>query len=135
MAFHSAIALGLVATGEFVELLPLLAFAQGFLGIFETASYFSIIKKRPELPRSRFHPWAPLLFIAANIALLGITYTADPWRANLTMGALALVGLIGYLVLGQKSAATASDAPRPAAGDGQAGDEARGGEGPQDDRA
>ena len=120
MAFHSAIALALVATGEFVELLPLLAFAQGFLGIFETASYFAIIKKRPELPVNRFHPWAPLLFIAANIALLVITYLGDPFRAQLALGGIIVVGAIGYLVLRNQPGQAFGDAtpPPPMAGPG-----------------
>lgn len=114
MIFHSAIALLLVATGEFVELLPLLTFAQGFLGIFETASYFAIIKKRPELPVSRFHPWAPLLFICANIALLYLSFTGDPFRSSMTIVGLGVVGLIGYLALRNKPAqAFGAAAPPP----------------------
>jgi basic amino acid/polyamine antiporter, APA family len=100
--FHSAIALLLLATGSFTDLLPLLTFAQGFLGIFETASYFSVIKKRPELPRSRLHPWAPLLFIAANAALCVLSGLEDPTRAGLALAALSAIAVIGYVVLGRK---------------------------------
>lgn len=99
MIFHSIISLGLVATGTFVELLSLLAFAQGFLGIFETASYFAIVKKRPEVSVSRFHPWAPLLFIAANITLLVLTFRNDPQRAGIALAGIAVVSVIGRLVL------------------------------------
>jgi basic amino acid/polyamine antiporter, APA family len=95
MIFHTAIALILVRTGTFTDLLPLLTFAQGFLGIFETASYFRVIKLRPELPPSRFHPWAPLLFILANIALCVLSFHNDPLRAGLALAVIALIGLIG----------------------------------------
>lgn len=103
MIFHSIVALILVSTGSFTELLPLLAFAQGFLGIFETASYFKVIKVRPELPRSRFHPWAPLIFIAANIALAYLSFRNSPERAGLALAVIAVLGVIGLLVLRGKA--------------------------------
>jgi amino acid transporter len=102
--FHAALTLVLVATGSYTELLPLLAFAQGFLGIFETASYFVVRRKRPELPTSRFHPWAPLAFILANLALCWIAGTADLKKTGLALGLLALIAMIAALAR-----------PRPAA--------------------
>jgi APA family basic amino acid/polyamine antiporter len=92
--FHSAIALCLVLTGSFTDLLKLLAFAQGFLGLFETASYFVVRRRRPEIPTSRFHPWAPLVFIFANAALCALTALDDPKRISF---ALALIGGIAVL--------------------------------------
>jgi basic amino acid/polyamine antiporter, APA family len=110
MIFHSAVALFLVSTGSFTDLLPLLAFAQGFLGIFETASYFKVIKKRPELPLSRFHPWSPLIFIAANIALCGLSLRNDPARAGMALGVIAVLGVVGLIVLRGKAP---PDEPKP----------------------
>lgn len=89
--FHSMLTLLLVSTGSYTQLLKLNTFAQGFLGIFETASYFVVRRKRPELPASRFHPWAPLAFILANLALCWITGTADLARTGFALGLLALI--------------------------------------------
>lgn len=89
--FHGSIALLLVATGSFVELLGLLVFAQGCLGVFETASYFVIRRLRPAVPVSRFHPWAPLVFVTANAAVCGLAAIAHPGRAG---AALLLVGAV-----------------------------------------
>ncbi len=99
LVFHVAIVLALVATGSFTELLPLLAFAQGVLGILETASYFVVRKARPELPTMRFHPWAPLAFIVTNVALCVITAWADPLRAGLAVALIALVGVVYAVVV------------------------------------
>jgi amino acid transporter len=88
--FHSVIALAFVAWGGYDDLLPVLAFTQGFLGIFETASYFAVRRKRPELPTSRFHPWAPLAFIAANIALCVLTGLDSPTSILWSLGLLAV---------------------------------------------
>jgi basic amino acid/polyamine antiporter, APA family len=98
MLAHSAIVLALIATGSFAELVRLLAFAQGFLGIFETASYFVVRKKTPEIPTSRFHPWAPLAFIAANATLCVLAAIAEPMRAGIVLGALAVLALIYAVV-------------------------------------
>lgn len=92
--FHAALALALVATGSYTDLLPLLTFAQGFLGVFETASYFVVRRKRPELPTARFHPWAPLAFILANIALCWLAGTADLQKTVLALGMLALISAV-----------------------------------------
>jgi basic amino acid/polyamine antiporter, APA family len=93
--FHCAVSLVFVATGSFERLLPLLVFAQGFLGIFETASYFVVRRLRPELPTSPFHPWAPLVFIAANAALCALAGIDDPLRAGAALATLAVIGVIG----------------------------------------
>jgi APA family basic amino acid/polyamine antiporter len=99
--FHSAIALIFVAAGGYDTLLPVLAFTQGFLGIFETASYFRVRHKRPELPTSRFHPWAPLAFVAANIALCVLTGLDSPtsilWSLGLLAATAAVYGIIRML--------------------------------------
>jgi basic amino acid/polyamine antiporter, APA family len=100
--FHCSIALLLVSTGSFTDLLPLLVFAQGFLGVFETASYFAVRKQRPELPTSRFHPWAPLLYIAANATLCTLAGLDDPTRAGAALAVLTVIAIIGYGVLGRK---------------------------------
>src|SRR5262249_50824363 len=68
LLLYVVIVLVLITTNSFNKLLSLVGFTQGFLGIFETASYFVVRRKRPEIPTSRFHPWAPLLFIAVNAA-------------------------------------------------------------------
>jgi APA family basic amino acid/polyamine antiporter len=97
--FHSALSLVLVASGSYISLLPLLTFAQGFLGIFEVASYFVVRKKRPDFPTSRLHPWGPLVFIAANIALCALSASADPPKTGIALGLIAVVSVIGLVVL------------------------------------
>jgi basic amino acid/polyamine antiporter, APA family len=92
--FHATLTLALVATGSYTELLPLLTFAQGFLGVFETASYFVVRRKRPELPTSRLHPWAPLAFIVANIALCGLAAANDLKKTGLALGMLAMISVV-----------------------------------------
>jgi basic amino acid/polyamine antiporter, APA family len=92
--FHSGIAMLLVSTGSFTQLLKLLAFAQGFLGLFETASYFVVRRRHPEHPTSRLHPWAPLVFLVANAALCVLTALDDPMRIGV---ALALIGVISLI--------------------------------------
>jgi APA family basic amino acid/polyamine antiporter len=102
--FHSALSLVLVISGTYDELLPLMAFAQGLLGVFETASYFAVRRKRPELPTSRFHPWAPLVFIAANIALCALTGYDSPRSIIASLGLIALVsGTYGVLRMVSKN--------------------------------
>jgi len=87
--FHSAIAMAIVATGSFTEQLKLLGFAQGFLGLFETASYFAVRRQRPERPARWYQPAAALVFILANAALCVLTARDDPKRIAV---ALALIG-------------------------------------------
>jgi APA family basic amino acid/polyamine antiporter len=69
LAFQVGIAAALIATGTFVTLLQLIGFTMGVLGLFEIASYFVVRRKRPELPTSRLHPWAPLAFLIMSGAL------------------------------------------------------------------
>jgi hypothetical protein len=92
--FHSAIAMALVATGSFTELLKLLAFAQGFLGLFESASYFVVRRRVPEVPTSRLHPWAPLAFTFANAALCVLTALDDPMRIGVALGLVAVMSAV-----------------------------------------
>jgi len=87
--FHSAIAMALVTTGSFTEGLKLLGFAQGFLGLFETASYFVVRRRRPEVPTRWYQPWAALVFVLANAALCTLTALDDPERIGV---ALLLIG-------------------------------------------
>ncbi|HSR97295.1 MAG TPA: APC family permease [Kofleriaceae bacterium] len=94
LLLHVVIVLILVASNSFNAMLPLVLFAQGFLGIFETASYFVVRKKRPELPTSRFHPWAPLIFIAVNTALCVAAGIARPMGVLMTVGILAALALV-----------------------------------------
>ena len=98
LLMHASLVLLLVSSGSFDELMPLLVFAQGFLGIFETGAYLVVLRKRPELPRSRFHPWAPVTFVLANVALCVLAAAQDPARAGLALLVLALIGGI-YAVM------------------------------------
>lgn len=102
--FHSAIAMVLVGTGSFTELLKLLAFAQGFLGLFETASYFVVLKRHPELPVSRFHPWAPLVFVLANAGLCVLTAVDDPWRIGFALALVAGISVVYAVISAVKEA-------------------------------
>ena len=100
LLFHTALTLALVSSGTYDDLLPLLGFSQGFLGIFESASYFVVRRKKPELPTSRFHPWAPLLFIAVNIALCVLTSRDSP--KSIAFSLAVLLGLVVVYVVGSK---------------------------------
>lgn len=96
LLFQAVIELALVATGSFVELLPLLVFAQGCLGVFESASYFVVLHKRPAIARSRFHPWAPIAFTLANIALCILAGVEDPLRAAIVVVAIGLLPVLYF---------------------------------------
>jgi APA family basic amino acid/polyamine antiporter len=98
IVFHAALALVLVASGTYDELLPLLAFAQGFLGVFETASYFVVRRTRPELPTSRFHPWAPLAFIVTNALLCVLTGRDSPRSIGFALATLAVIATASFIV-------------------------------------
>lgn len=100
LLFHTVLTLALVSSGTYDDLLPLLGFSQGFLGIFESASYFVVRRKKPELPTSRFHPWAPLLFIAVNVALCVLTSLDSP--RSILFSLAVLVGLVLVYVIGSK---------------------------------
>src|SRR5213078_4779702 len=73
LGFQVAITTALILTGSYVKLLELISFAMGVLGLFEIASYFVVRRKRPELPTSRFHPWAPLAFFIISAPLCSIS--------------------------------------------------------------
>jgi basic amino acid/polyamine antiporter, APA family len=96
LLFQGAIVLALVATGSFVELLPLLVFAQGCLGVFESASYFVVLHTRPAIARSRFHPWAPIVFSIANVALCVLAGIDDPLRAAIVVAAIGLLPIFYF---------------------------------------
>jgi len=95
--FHSAIAMFIVVTGSFTEQLRLLGFAQGFLGLFESASYFVVRRRRPERPSYWYQPWAALAFTLANAGLCVLTALDDPERIGV---ALALIGGISIIYAG-----------------------------------
>lgn len=94
LLFHMSIVLVLVSFRSFDKLLPLLAGSQGLLGIFETASYFVVRRRRPELPTSRFHPWAPLVFITVNAALCVFSAMDAPLGMPITLGLLVGLALL-----------------------------------------
>jgi basic amino acid/polyamine antiporter, APA family len=87
--FHSSIAMFIVATGSFTEQLKLLGFAQGFLGLFETASFFVVRRRCPEVPSRWYQVPAALVFVLANAGLCVLTARDDPGRISV---ALALIG-------------------------------------------
>ena len=109
LLLHTSIALVLVATNQFITMLPLIAFSQGFLGVFETASYFVIRRKRPELPSSRFHPWAPLVFILANAALCVVAGAANLTATGFVLGVLVVISGV-YVAM--RSQIVAPDLPK-----------------------
>ena len=84
--FHSSIAMFIVATGSFTEQLKLLGFAQGFLGLFETASFFVVRRRRPEVPARWFQIPAALVFVLANAGLCVLTAHDDPERIGVALG-------------------------------------------------
>ncbi len=100
LVFHSVLTLALVASGTYDELLPLLAFSQGLLGVFESASYFAVRRLRPALPTSRFHPWAPLAFIVTNVALCVLTGRDAPRSIAFAFGVLAVISAAYAVVRG-----------------------------------
>jgi amino acid transporter len=114
LLFHAAVSLALVATGSFEELLPLLVFAQGFLGVFETASYFVVRRRRPELPTSRFHPWAPLAFIVTNAALCVLAGHDDPLSMAKALGVIAVVTVVYAIARPRPVVPALTPAPAPA---------------------
>lgn len=97
MALQVAIALALIATGSYVKLLQLISFAMGVLGLFEIASYFVVRRKRPELPASRFHPWAPLAFLIMSGALCTLSGRDHPAGIVTSLAILAAISVV-YLV-------------------------------------
>lgn len=92
LGLQVAISVVLIWTGSYVRLLELISFAMGVLGLFEIASYFVVRKKRPALPTSRLHPWAPLAFLIMSGALCVLSGWDHP-RGVLT--AFAIMVSIG----------------------------------------
>ncbi len=93
LSLHVFIALVLVSTGSYRQLLQLISFAMGVMGLFEIASYFVVRRKRPELPTSRFHPWGPIAFLIMSGALCVLGATSNP------MGVLTSVGIIAAIAI------------------------------------
>ncbi len=94
LGLQVAISVGLILTGSYVKLLELISFAMGVLGLFEIASYFVVRKKRPALPSSRLHPWAPMAFLIMSGALCVLSGWDHPMgvvTAFAILGAIALV--------------------------------------------
>jgi hypothetical protein len=51
-------------------------------------------RRRPELPTSRFHPWAPLVFFLANAALCALTAHDDPARIGVALGLIGVISAV-----------------------------------------
>ena len=83
-----------MATGSFTEQLTLLAFAQGFLGLFEAASYFVVRRRRPEVESRWYQPWAALVFVLANAGLCVLTALDDPMRIGVALGLIGGISLV-----------------------------------------
>jgi hypothetical protein len=94
MGFQVAIATALILTGRYTTLLELISFAMGVLGLFELASYFVVRRKRPALPTSRFHPWAPIAFFLISAALCIYGAKEHPWGIVTSFVILAVISLV-----------------------------------------
>lgn len=94
LAFQVGIAAALIATGSYVTLLQMIGFTMGVLGLFEIASYFVVRRKRPELPTSRFHPWAPMAFLVMSGALCVLSGKDYPWGILAAAVILAAITLV-----------------------------------------
>lgn len=94
LALQVAITVGLIATGSYVKLLELIGFTMGVLGLFEIASYFVVRRKRPELPTSRLHPWAPMAFLIMSGALCVLSGRDHPWGIVTAFGILIAITLV-----------------------------------------
>ena len=94
LALQVTITVGLIATGSYVKLLELIGFTMGVLGLFEIASYFVVRRKRPELPTSRLHPWAPLAFLIMSGALCVLSGRDHPWGIVTAFGILVAITIV-----------------------------------------
>jgi APA family basic amino acid/polyamine antiporter len=94
LALQVAISVVLISTGSYVKLLELISFAMGLLGLFEIASYFVVRRKRPELPTSRLHPWAPLAFLIMSGALCVLSAWDHPMGVVTSLGILAAIAVV-----------------------------------------
>jgi basic amino acid/polyamine antiporter, APA family len=97
MGLQAAISVVLILTGSYVKLLELIGFAMGVLGLLEIASYFVVRRKRPELPTSRLHPWAPLAFLIMSGALCVLPAWDHPIGVLTSLAILAAIAIV-YLV-------------------------------------
>lgn len=94
LALQVAISVALIATVNYIKLLNLIGFTMGILGLFEIASYFAVRRKRPELPTSRLHPWAPLAFLIMSGALCVLSGRDHPWGIVTAFGILAAITIV-----------------------------------------
>jgi APA family basic amino acid/polyamine antiporter len=94
LGLQVAISVGLILTGSYVKLLELISFAMGLLGLFEIASYFVVRKKRPELPTSRLHPWAPMAFLIMSGALCVLSGWDHPMGVVTAFAILVAIALV-----------------------------------------
>lgn len=115
LALQVAISAALIATVNYDKLLELIGFTMGVLGLFEIASYFVVRRKRPELPTSRLHPWAPLAFLIMSGALCVLSGRDHPWGIVTAFGILAAIALIYAIarprMIPAEAAAIALDLP------------------------
>jgi APA family basic amino acid/polyamine antiporter len=94
LGLQVAISVGLILTGSYVKLLELISFAMGLLGLFEIASYFVVRKKRPALPTSRLHPWAPMAFLIMSGALCVLSGRDHPMGVVTAFAILVAIALV-----------------------------------------
>ena len=94
LLFHVGVSFVLVATGSYVKLLELIAFASGLMGLFEIASYFVVRRKRPELPTSRLHPWGPIAFLAMSGTLCVLSAVDHPMSVLTSFGVVAVIAIV-----------------------------------------
>jgi amino acid transporter len=94
LALQVAISVVLILSGSYVKLLELISFAMGVLGLFEIASYFVVRRKRPELPTSRLHPWAPLAFLIMSSALCVLSGWDHPSGVATSFAIVAAIFLV-----------------------------------------
>jgi len=111
LAFQVGIAAALVATGSFEKLIQLIGFAMGVLGLFEISSYFVVRRKRPELPTSRLHPWAPLAFLIMSGALCVLSGKDHP--EGIATAAVIMVVITVVYAVARPRVITAEPTPRP----------------------
>lgn len=110
LGLQVAISVGLIWTGSYVKLLELISFAMGLLGLFEIASYFAVRKKRPALPTSRLHPWAPVGFLVMSSALCVLSALDHPMGVVTSFVILAGIALV-YAVARPRMIPAEPDAP------------------------
>jgi APA family basic amino acid/polyamine antiporter len=94
LALQVAISAVLIATIRYDKQIELISFTMGVLGLFEIASYFAVRRKRPELPTSRFHPWAPMAFFVMSAALCVLSGKDHPEGIATAAGILIAITLV-----------------------------------------